>query len=277
MTRHRSIIFVINNWTELDYKQVTKLPYSYLIVGKEIGKENKTPHLQGYAQFANAISFSKLKKLLPRAKLIPPNGTPEENRTYCMKDGDFIEEGEITEQGKRTDLVDIYDAVKAGYCNTQISDSYPGAYMRFFKSVDRVRLDHARNNKTFTKLTVTVLCGDAGTGKTRLAYEKDPDLYRLMPSDSTIWFDGYTDQKTLLIDDFYGWIKYGYLLQLLDGYKFQLPIKGGFTWKQWENVIITSNHHPSAWYTNLGLTPALERRISKIIKVGDLVLPPTSV
>lgn len=124
--------------------------------------------------------------------------------------------------------------------------------------LERRRADH----KVFEPVETHVLWGDTGSGKTRAAYEFDPDLWMVPHSDGQLWFDGYVGQSTILIDDFYGWIKYGFLLRLLDGYKFDLQIKGGFTRKMWKTVIITSNKPPEEWYQQ-GVTPALRRRLTK--------------
>lgn len=261
----RNFCFTINNWKDADYKSCIQLPHKYLVIGKEIG-ESKTPHLQGYCELTKKISFGKLKKLLPTAHIERRMGSAQQAATYCKKDDDYYESGEISKQGKRTDLANVYDAIKNGSSNTEIADEYPSTYMRHYKAVDRVRFDQARLDKEFEKINVTVYIGESGTGKTRKAYTEDPNLYRLVPSENTLWFDGYEGQETLLIDDFYGSIKYGYLLQLLDGYKFQLPIKGGFTWKQWKHVIITSNNPPGTWY-HQGLTDALKRRLTEIVVV----------
>lgn len=241
---------------------LANLQSKYVIFGKEISTSG-TPHLQGYCELVKRTRLKALKKLLPTAHLEQRKGTAQQAADYCKKDNDFVEYGTISKPGKRNDLETVYNLVVEGHSNTEISAEHPSTYMRFYKAIDRVRLDHARLDNKFEALQVSVYYGDSGSGKTKTAYEIDPDLYRLTPSNSTTWFDGYQGQKTLLLDDFYGWIKYGYLLQLLDGYKFQLETKGSHTWKQWKHVIITSNVHPANWYTK-GFTPALERRITSL-------------
>jgi hypothetical protein len=67
----------------------------------------------------------------------------------------------------------------------------------------------------------------------------------------------------LLIDDFYGWIKYGFLLKVLDIYPLRLAVKGSHAYACWETVYITSNKAPETWYAG-GMTAALRRRIHSI-------------
>ncbi len=94
--RSRSWLFTINNWTPSDYDTVLALQPKpkYLIVGKEIGEDNKLPHLQGYVRFPNAVTRRSLSKKLPRAHLKIAKGTDAQNREYCSKDGDYHEYGE---------------------------------------------------------------------------------------------------------------------------------------------------------------------------------------
>lgn len=86
----RKWCFTLNNWTDEEYNQLildfgTKAQY---ILGKEMGEEG-TPHIQGYLEFKNPISFSSMKKKIPRAHLEKSRGSTRQNYDYCSKDGDF--------------------------------------------------------------------------------------------------------------------------------------------------------------------------------------------
>lgn len=238
----------------------------YHICGKELGKEEKTPHLQGYVHFPNAKSFRTVKRLLgKRAHIEAAKGTAEQNREYCSKDGDYRETGTLPRSGQRKDIDALYEAARAGKSDIEIGEANPAAYLRYYKAVDRVRLNYARQDNKFQRVKVYVYWGKAGSGKTRKVYKRDPDVY-FVPDGDTMWWDGYVGQDAILFDDFYGGrVRYSRLLRLLDGYRFSLPVKGGFTWKAWKRVYITSNDHPRDWY-HLGLTDALKRRLYKIKK-----------
>jgi len=58
-------------------------------------------------------------------------------------------------------------------------------------------------------MNVKVYWGPTGTGKTRKAMDHE-SVYKLDMANS-LWFNGYNRQKRLVVDDFYGWIKYGHL------------------------------------------------------------------
>jgi len=100
-------------------------------------------------------------------------------------------------------------------------------------------------------------------------YSQLENIFKI-DGDDTLWWDGYQGQKILLIDDFYGTIKYGKLLNILDIYPLRLPTKGGHTYANWEKIYITSNDKPDKWYQK-GLTPALERRLNTIIDLASEV------
>lgn len=260
MSRLRNFCFTINNWTQDDIDRLALINCTYMVYGKEIG-EQKTPHLQGYCELTSRIRFKKLKSSIPNAHIQKRKGTAKQASDYCKKDGDFTVTGVMSRPGKRNDLTAMYELIKEGKDDLTICDSMPSTYMRYYKSVDRVRMLFDQADTTFRPVKVRVFVGQAGSGKTRACYDEFPDLYRVCSDSNTLWFDGYHGQETILFDDFYGGIKYGRFLQLLDGYRFQLPIKGGFTWKKWTTVLITSNQQPCEWYKK-GLTPALARRIT---------------
>jgi len=90
--KNRKWVFTLNNYSEEEFTQIHKVfvkkGWTY-IIGKEVGKQG-TPHLQGYLRSANAILFTTLKKLMPRAHLEVAKGSDQENLEYCSKEADFI-------------------------------------------------------------------------------------------------------------------------------------------------------------------------------------------
>lgn len=114
------------------------------------------------------------------------------------------------------------------------------------------------------KSHVRVYYGSTGTGKTRRAIEEDKVEWT---HGGDRWFDGYDQQERVLFDDFDGvksGITYRKLLQLLDRYPLQVPIKGGFV--EWcpRVIVITTNIPPDRWYPDEDYSP-LQRRIDDFI------------
>ena len=93
------------------------------------------------------------------------------------------------------------------------------------------------------------------------------DYYMIRNDANIVWWDGYMGEKTLIIDDFDGWISHNRMLGLLDGYQCRLAIKGGFTYARWTKVIITSNKRPESWYDGV-ITEALKRRLHVVIDMS---------
>lgn len=264
----RNFVFTINNYTDDDIEKVRALPAKYLVFGKEVGEE-KTPHLQGYCELEKRMRFGGVSKLIPRAYLAKRKGNAKQAADYCKKEGDFEEQGTISEPGKRSDITDYIKDIKAGKTEDEISDLHGACYCKYPRAYSRLSLLSLRkNNKHWKQLKVYIIWGTAGAGKSKSVYAADPDVYAC--TKNCKWFDLYDGQKTILLEEFRGQVDYEYLLRLLDGYPFALPIKGGFTWKCWDTVYLTSNTDPADWYP-MGMTPALARRITKITKMEDPV------
>lgn len=105
--RARRWSMTLNNYTEEEYNTLTqyfkKKEWLY-IIGKEVGEEKKTPHLQIYIEAKNAVSNIQLDKIIERkagSDVSQPlihfksKGTREQNVKYCSKENNFITNIEI--------------------------------------------------------------------------------------------------------------------------------------------------------------------------------------
>lgn len=244
----------------------------FSIFGKEICPTTGRTHWQGYVELKKPQRLSFLKKAFQDDGLHceKAKGSPQQNIEYCSKDGATIQTGESKKQGQRSDLEEAASDIVTG--KRKLSDIMiedPRTYCRYRNGLrDIAALQAQRSNKGFRELEVFVYWGEAGTGKTRKAVEENPEHYMLGKA-PRVWFDGYDQESTLIIDEFYGWIPYGYLLRILDGYALRVEVKGGHTYAAWTKVVITSNKDPREWY-EFGMTPALRRRITRIIHFENL-------
>lgn len=96
--------------------------------------------------------------------------------------------------------------------------------------------------------------GDTGTGKSKYAFEGyNPETHyvlRKANGENNVWWDGYTGQETVIIDDFSPkCYRLSYMLNLLDRYAMTVDYKGGSTQMLAKRVIITSNYAPNDLYT----------------------------
>lgn len=101
MQRSRGWIFVINNDTFDDLINLLKITFRYMEFAFEHYDEpDKTPHIQGFIYFDNAVTMSALKKSMPRAHLEAQKGSVKQNDIYISKETRPYKFGEKPTQGQ---------------------------------------------------------------------------------------------------------------------------------------------------------------------------------
>lgn len=259
-SRARSYCFTLPNYTQEEYDNLKKLKHNYIVLGKEKCPTTGTLHIQGYVQFKNAKSFKSVKKSIPRAHIEVAHGSAIENKKYCEKDGDSWEDGEVPQPGKRNDLLVCLETAEQHGLKRACQD-HPLTMIRYHKGITFVRAN--RKEPRDWEMIVICLIGISGSGKTTLAHELNHDSVYYKPDGE--WWDNYDGQHTVILDDFYGGIKFSMLLKLLDSKPLLVPYKGGFHQFTSKVIIFTSNQPPEKWYTfdtYEQKLPSLTRRIS---------------
>lgn len=238
-------------------------------------------HLQGYIEYNAPRKFNAVLKELPQsAHLELARGNRASNIAYCSKPDSRVEGpwcddilNSTKGQGHRSDLCEIGRQIVSGEIDEcELATERPDLYIKYPRGIRELFGISALRSKTHlrTSLNVQVIWGPAGTGKTRAAMADLHSTFLLDASNSdTLWFDGYQGETTLVVDDFYGWIRHGTLLRILDIYPYRCPLKGSHTYAAWTRVIITSNKHPSTWYERFPWRDdePLKRRIHNIWEV----------
>lgn len=205
------------------------------------------------------------------------NGTLAQNQAYCKKEGDYFEIGEpLPSQGSRTDLAAVKRDLDEGKTDAQIAESHFSQWVRYHQSFSRYRaLKHP--DRIWKTITI-VIWGRTGTGKSRYCMDQVMDRSVWTPGDYQ-WFDGYSGQELVILDDYRGEYPIQLLLKLIDRYPMQVPVKGGFVKWLPKKVYITSNVNPLDWYPNADSRSraALKRRFTTINKVdiplySDIIL-----
>lgn len=255
----------------IDFTSFKVVP-RYAIYQLEVGAEG-TPHLQGYVVFKRPRRISAIKNDFgSNPHLDKRNGTHSQAKHYVTKphddctckhcidcvpplQGPWIfgsEEGIPETQGSRSDLAGVKRKLDEGATLTDIAASHFSDFVRYekgFRSYKRMNAGH-RN----WEMEVIVLFGPTGTGKTRWVEERfGKSLYSVpdAKASGTYW-DDYDDQDTVLIDEMYGVrFHHGFLLRLLDRYQFTVPVHGGSVNFQSKRIVMTSNKHPSEWYSKM--------------------------
>lgn len=260
---HKSWAYTLNNYTDQDINQLKALECTRHRSCKELG-ESGTPHLQGTITFGKSTRLTALRKLNPRIHWEPCKSL-EASINYCTK-GEIIIDTNNCEQGRRSDLTNAIDSLKKNLNMYDVVEDHPEVFVKCHKGLEKLQQKLLlKKCPKFFVTEVHVLWGASRTGKSRWCRERHPNLYNVPePINQSLWFDNYDGEEAILLDDFYGWVKYHTLLQLTDGYPMQLPVKGGFVVRMWTTVYITSNKPVEEWYPNVEDISALKNRITSI-------------
>lgn len=221
-------------------------------------------HIHDVVTFENAKRVNAVSKMFGNCHVEEMRGTKDQAKNYIEKKGAYEEKGEKVlscfgdinaienNHGKRNDLLrfdeealqDNFDINKyiLENCRTETeARNYECRYIRLLE----------RNQKEWRNVKVIYVEGGAGSGKTRGAYERYPNLYKASVSDKNNFpFDNYKGEKVLLLDELRPNIfTHAELMQILDGYKLTLNVKYGHVPAMWETVIIATAMPLSEWYT----------------------------
>lgn len=270
MSRVRNFVFTINHWTEKDVENVKKLEASYLIFAKEIG-EGGTPHLQGYCELTKQQTFGAVKKIIPNAHIEARKGTAIQARDYCKKSStpteDIYEKGELSQQGTRRDLIEVYRAAAAGSSMKMFMQEHHPNFqeLRVFEMA-RYAFQPKRDFIPY----VEWIWGPTGTGKTRSVILKEmPHLW--ISNKNLRWWGTYENEPAVLIDDFRAdFCTFHELLRILDSTPYDVEVKGGFRTLNSARMYFTSCYPPHEVYQTREDIAQLLRRITKITHSSQL-------
>lgn len=267
MSKIRRILFTLWEYTDDDIIDFLCLKHKYIVMGFEIGPECGRPHLHCYIEFKNSRSWAELKKSVnPTTHMDKCKGNGAQNRKYCTKDGDYYEDGELSNQGERSDLMAVKKAVDEGKSNYEIAQENFGTVMRYGKGIDNYR---AGSMKDRTEPPIVLwLWGPSGCGKTRSACTMYGTYYI---KDATKWWDRYTQQNAIVIDDYDGNWPFRDLLRLLDRYPYQGQCKGAYVPINSKYIIITCDRPINEVYSKLSESELIQlcRRVSFMVDVAN--------
>jgi len=222
----RSYCFTINNFTEEEYEHLKTVPCIYACFQCEVAPETLTPHIQGYIYFKEKKSLAFLKRTVnARAHYEAAAGTPQQNRTYCSKEGGtrFYEMGDIPTQGARNDLAVVAKMINEGSTMKNVAIEHPEAFIKF--STGLIRYKALSSPRRDFKTEVFWYYGPTGAGKSyRASREAGPDAYYKMGGNK--WWDMYDGHENVIIDDCRrDMCTFNELLRLLDRYPHRVEVK----------------------------------------------------
>lgn len=264
MSKSRTFVFTNFN-TEFEYKLVDDI--TYIAYGGEVCPKTERAHHQGWICFKTQRSGGprSLKKICNlvggRGHVELMRGSLGQNDAYCSKEGQLTELGDRPAQGDRNDLKDVVNDIRLGKRKADdIAVEDPVFYHMYGRTLSKAE-DVLARKRFRTDMTKGIwYYGPTGVGKSHKAFEGfDPDTHYVKPL-SDCWWDGYTGQKIVILNDFRGQIAYSELLTLVDKWPHSVKRRNRepipFVA---ETVIVTSSMKPEDVYYNVSLRDSLEQ------------------
>lgn len=259
----------------------------YLIVGEETAPTSGRKHFQGYIQFKNSLTNSTARSRLASlgfsgAHVEIAQAGFHDNIEYCRKeDRAALELGAPTGQGTggggRPAHKMLAQKIKDREIKTvreaMIED--PVRFTIHATGLQRLIQQLATPRRLDDMPTIVWRFGETGTGKSEWCQTQvdglgDARECYIYSSGQDGWFDGYTGEKYVVMQELRGHdFKPAVLLQLFDKYQCRIKIKGGFVDVLAHTFWITSPVHPrllfpNAFKQNEGKADQLKRRITEI-------------
>lgn len=240
-------------------------PLGEEIIVCEEKHEDGSPHLHAFIKLNDPITK---RDSLTTFNLLDKTGNYQPARSwkscedYIKKDGNYIthncdvESAQSKKRKRNQEILSkpIHELVDEGIISLQIAPQIKKAKICYEESKN-----DEFNVNPLEKRGVWIY-GPPGVGKSFKARTDYPDLYIKAQNK---WWDGYTGQKNVLIDDFdkQGSCLSHYIKIWGDVYKTTGEVKGGTVNLNYNKLIITSNYHPSEIFEeDAVLLAAVERR-----------------
>lgn len=271
----RKWLLTINNPIEKGYTHENLIDImgqfkglTYFCLSDEIGKKTETYHTHLFMYCPQGVRFQTIQNRLPNCHIDYCKGTAQQNKDYVFKEGKYsgtdkedtrvdgtqFEWGEmpVERQGRRNDIVDLYDMIANGMSDFQILDTSPD-YMLNLNQIRQTRqvIKSEKFKNTFRQLTTTYIWGSTGGGKTRYVMEKYgyENVYRVTNYKHP--FDDYRGQDVVLFDEFRSSLPLADMLKYLDGYPVLLPCRFADTQACFTKVYFTTNIPLDKQYVNI--------------------------
>lgn len=254
----KSRLFTFTNFDlTVDYGSlVTRKQAEFIAIGDETCPDTGRGHHQGYIYFVNAKSTStkslkSIGSMVGNAHVEPMLGSLRQNEGYCSKESGLKKWGTEPKQGTRSDLNDMVDRIRNGERVDDVVMDDPGFFHEFGRTLQKIE-DVALRQKYRTEMTQGEwVWGPTGVGKSHYAFSDfTPETHYVKPLQDE-WWDGYTGQPVVILNDFRGQIPFSELLTLVDKWPHNVKRRcrepAPFLAKK---LIVTSSLPPEDVYVN---------------------------
>lgn len=230
------------NDPELEFRKLLQDCKADYGIGQLEKGESGTYHFQCVLHYESAVRPSHFKSRPYWTKGLSPSQA-QPSIKYCTKedtrvDGPFEHGKQPRMVAKKQTLEEAFELLKAGR-KKEISGEIQIKYKRNLDALAASFTIPVRHETT----RGLWIYGEPGVGKSHHVRTTYSDLYI---KGQNKWFDGYMDQKYVLLDDFDKSGKcLGHLLKIwADKWEAFAEIKGAQVALNYERFIITSNYHP---------------------------------
>lgn len=259
--------FVLTDWNMNTSEQYEKIMESnsiqFLAYGKEICPKTKKAHNQAFFYTWNPISrlLKNLNKIGKwwgdtHCNIAPMYGNFEQNDAYCKKENIYTKLGKEPKQGERGDIRENVEMLTKGEITVdELALKDPinfSMYQRLYEKINNIKLQKNWRT-TMTKgywFWGGTQCGKSHNAFTKFGIAKDETHY--VKNLNVMWWDGYSQQDIVIMNEFRGEIKYNELLDLVDKWPKTVPIRNQrdvpFNSKK---LVITSSKPPEEIYMKI--------------------------
>lgn len=246
-------------------------PIRYMAFQLERCPTTDRPHFQGYVEFSKSTRRRAFQRLVGyKCHCKPRKGTQREAIDYCFKvatriSGPYEAGIKSVGQGARSDLKSAVDLLKESCGDvTVMAKTHPTVFVKYHRGLEKLAFIYSSGK--LRDVEVFIHWGLSNCGKTYSAWESSEDPYFwTQPQNGSCYALGYRGQSTIVIDDFYSWLPYSFLLRLLDKYPMAINTLGGVCEWRATKIYLTSNQDPRKWYPGISDKTSMFRRIKKII------------
>lgn len=271
-TRVRHIGFTwnnpVDNHLELIQEFYDKIKGNYSVIGYEVAPTTGTQHVQGYIQLSNRLEFKEIisRRTHKGIHINRCDGTVEENISYCKKDDDWLEMGEPRTASQGTEMsmetwIQCTNLAKQGLVD-EIAHFAPKYYVIYYNTWNKLSSDF-KKAKGVEKVCIWIH-GKSGIGKSRFCHENFEGAFWKQVDK---WWDGYKDNKTVVVDDIDDkTLSVRELKLIADRYPLSREVKGALVHLCNDILICTANYSIGATFVESPLEhiEAIQRRFIEV-------------
>lgn len=243
----------------------------YCIWSKEKCPETGRLHYQIFMKFKKAVTLKHINTIWGKGiKVLHCDASDEANIMYASKEETHVEGpwefGENCKERERVDLKKVYADIKNGKTVDELTEDNPDLYHMYGRTI--TKLETIQNRRKFRTWMTTCdwYYGETGTGKSEEAFKDfSPETHYVGCVEDGGFWDGYSGQKIVILDDFRGEISYAQLLKLIDKNPTYVKKKGIERYPFLsEKIIITSSLHPKDINWELAAGDSINQLIRRV-------------